>query len=73
MSAFQGLNNVAVVGREIRSWAERPLKRGVRISEVRISEAPLYNKALPVNFMANYQEEMTLEPIEANSQHFHRI
>ena len=29
-----------------------------------------YNKALPV---ANYQEEMTLEPIEADSQHFHRI
>ena len=26
-----------------------------------------YNKALPVNFMANYQEEMALEPIEANS------
>ena len=32
-----------------------------------------YNKALPVNFMANYQEETTLEPIEANSQHFPRI
>ena len=43
MSAFRGLNNVAVVGREIRSWVERPLKRGVRISEVRISEVPLYN------------------------------
>ena len=46
MSAFRGLNNVAVVGREIRSWAERPLKRGVRISEVRISEVPLYKSSL---------------------------
>ena len=32
-----------------------------------------YNKALSVNFMANYQEEMAGEPIEANSQHLLRI
>ena len=29
-----------------------------------------YNKALPVSFTVNCQEEMTREPIEGNSQHF---
>ena len=32
-----------------------------------------YNKALPVNFTANYQEGMTHEPNEANSQHFPEV
>ena len=39
---FRGLNYTAVNGNAIRACAKRPLKRGVRISEVRISEVPLY-------------------------------
>ena len=42
MSAFRGLYNVVVVGREIRPCTERLLKQGICISEVRFSEVPLY-------------------------------
>ena len=42
MSAFQGLNYMSSNGNAIRACAKRPLKRGVRISGVRISEVPLY-------------------------------